>query len=81
MRRVFTAGRAPTTSGMYLRACTFDHIRQLDAVASRLLAGLACRVPGLVAGAGQAVYLDADDTIRETHGFAEQGTGYSGAEG
>lgn len=76
MGRLFSGVRAPTTLGTHLRAYTFGHVRQLDAVASRLLAGLAGRVPGLVAGAGQVAYLDVDDTIRETHGYAKQGTGY-----
>lgn len=76
MGRLFTAGRAPTTLGTHLRAYTFGHVRQLDAVASRFLAGLASRVPGLVAGADQVAYLDVDDTIRQTHGYAKQGTGY-----
>ena len=83
MGRVFTAGRAPTTLGTHLRAYTFGHVRQLDAVASRLLAGLASRVPGLVGGAETVAYLDVDDTIRQTHGYAKQGTGYgySGVKG
>ena len=58
MGRLFTAGRAPTTLGTHLRAYTFGHVRQLDAVSSRLLAGLVCRVPGLVAGAETVAYLD-----------------------
>lgn len=83
MGRLFTAGRAPTTLGTHLRAYTFGHVRQLDAVSSRLLAGLADRVPGLVAGAETVAYLDVDDTIRETHGYQKQGTGYgySGVKG
>ncbi len=57
-----TAGWAgccvPSTLGSFLRSCTFGHVRQLDAVAARLLAGLATRT-GLVgdidegAGAGR----------------------------
>lgn len=45
MARIFTGAYAPSTLGSFLRAFTFGHIRQLDAVASRLLlalAGLAC---------------------------------------
>lgn len=76
MGRLLSAGRAPTTLGTHLRAYTFGHVRQLDAVASRLLAGLTGRVPGLVAGAEAVAYLDVDDTIRATHGYAKQGTGY-----
>lgn len=83
MGRAFTERRAPTTLGTHLRGYTFGHVRQLDAVASRLLSGLTGRVPGLLAGAGQVAYLDVDDTIRATHGYAKQGAGYgySGVKG
>ncbi len=37
MRRLFTGVRAPSTLGTFLRMFTFGHVRQLDAVASRLL--------------------------------------------
>ena len=43
--RLFTGIRAPSTLGSYLRSFTHGHVQQLDAVASRLLAGLAGRVP------------------------------------
>src|SRR5450830_1398855 len=75
MGRLFTGVRAPTTLGTHLRAYTFGHVRQLDAVAARFLAGLATRSP-LLAGAGQVAYPDIDDTIRETHGYQKQGVGY-----
>src|SRR5699024_5764240 len=60
----------------------FGHVRQLDAVASRLLAGLARRTP-ILAGADRVAYLDIDDTIRGTYGYAKQGVGYgySGVKG
>ena len=35
MGRLFTGVRAPTTLGTFLRAFTFGHVRQLDAVAAR----------------------------------------------
>jgi len=35
MDRLFTGVRAPTTLGTFLRAFTFGHVRQLDAVAAR----------------------------------------------
>ncbi len=38
MGRVFTNDYAPSTLGSFLRSFTFGHVRQLDAVASRLLA-------------------------------------------
>ncbi len=48
MGRVFTRAYAPSTLGSFLRAFTFGHIRQLDAVASRFLLALA-RLTGMVA--------------------------------
>jgi len=41
MGRVFARAYAPSTLGSFLRTFTFGHVRQLDAVASRFLAGLA----------------------------------------
>ena len=76
MDRVFAGSRAPTTLGTHLRGYTFGHVRQLDAVGSRVLANLAGIVPGLLAGADQVAYLDVDDTIRATHGYAKEGVGY-----
>lgn len=83
MGRAFDQTRAATTLGTHLRGYTFGHVRQLDAVASRLLAGLAGRVPGLLAGAEKVAFVDIDDTIRGTHGYAKQGAGYgySGVKG
>jgi hypothetical protein len=75
MGRLFAGVRAPSTLGSYLRSFTHGHVRQLDAVAARFLAGLTQTVPGLVAGAdhveGIALF-DVDDTIREVHGHAKQ---------
>ena len=65
---------APSTLGSFLRSFRFGHVRQLDAVAARFLAGLAARSP-LVAGAG-TVLVDVDDTIIEVHGYAKQGAGF-----
>jgi len=41
MRKLFTGCYAPSTLGSFLRSFTFGHVRQLDAVATRFLAGLA----------------------------------------
>lgn len=86
MVRLFDGVRAPSTLGTFLRSFTHGHVQQLDAVGGRLLAGLAARVPGLLAGADKAegiVFVDVDDTIREVHGYAKQGAafGYSGVRG
>src|SRR5918996_726115 len=48
MGRVFTNAYAPSTLGSFLRSFTFGHVRQLDAVASRFLTGLAGQAPALV---------------------------------
>ncbi len=40
MSRLFAGVRAPSTLGTFLRTFTFGHVRQLDAVASRLLINL-----------------------------------------
>jgi hypothetical protein len=86
MGRVFAGIYAPSTLGSFLRSFTFGHVRQLDAVASRFLTGLATRVARLggapLVGAG-LVLVDVDDTIVEVHGYAKQGAGfgYSGVRG
>src|SRR5262245_34390132 len=51
MGRVFARAYAPSTLGSFLRSFTFGHVRQLDAVGSRLLINLAEQTP-LVAGIG-----------------------------
>jgi hypothetical protein len=84
MGKVFTGAYAPSTLGSFLRAFTFGHVRQLDAVASRFLVNLAERTE-LLGGPTDAgpVLLDLDDTIVEVHGYAKQGAtfGYSGVRG
>ncbi len=82
MRRLFTGVRAPSTLGTFLRTFTFGHVRQLDAVASRLLINL-CRRGPLLAGADTLAYVDVDDTVKPTFGYAKQGAGrgYTGVKG
>jgi hypothetical protein len=89
MGRIFARAYAPSTLGSFLRAFTFGHVRQLDAVASRFLIALAGLTRVLASGpatgdaaAGYAL-LDVDDTIIEVHGHAKQGAGfgYSGVRG
>jgi hypothetical protein len=92
MGRVFARAYAPSTLGSFLRAFTFGHVRQLDAIASRFLIALAGLTGVLgastVAAAvttddGGYALLDVDDTIIEVHGHAKQGAGfgYSGVRG
>ena len=82
MSRLFTGRYAPSTLGSFLRGFAFGHVRQLDAVAAGLITNLAACTP-LLRGADQVAYLDVDDTIRATYGYAKQGAGYgySGVKG
>lgn len=83
MGRLFQRRYAPSTLGSFLREFTFGHVRQLDAVASRVLQSLAGRAPLLQVQAGERVMVDLDDTIIEVHGYQKQGAGfgYSGVRG
>ncbi len=64
---------APSTGGTFLRSFTFGFVRQLDAVASRLLA----RAWELGAGPGDSdLVIDLDSTVCEVHGDTKQGTAY-----
>jgi hypothetical protein len=84
MGRVFARAYAPSTLGSFLRAFTFGHVRQLDAVAARFLVALAglTRLLGCPHPAddeqsqGSYALLDVDDTIVEVHGYAKQGAGF-----
>lgn len=84
MGKIFARPYAPSTLGSFLRACTFGHVRQVDAVASRFTLALAERT-GLLGNVGDTgtVLVDLDDTIVEVHGYAKQGAGfgYSGVRG
>jgi hypothetical protein len=92
MGRLFTRAYAPSTLGSFLRAVTFGHVRQFDAIAARFLvalAGLTGLLGDPVRGTGDTgdgpgyALLDVDDTIVEVHGHAKQGAGfgYSGVRG
>ena len=64
---------APSTVGSFLRTFTFGHVRQLEAVGSRVLA----RAWGLGAGPGaQPLVVDVDSTICEVHGKQKHGAAY-----
>jgi hypothetical protein len=82
LSRLFTGVRAPSTLGVFLRAFRFGHVRQLDAVAARFLTTLTAHAP-ILPTAAPVTYLDVDDTVRATFGYAKQGAGYgySGVKG
>jgi hypothetical protein len=82
MGRLFDQARAPSTLGTFLRSFTFGHVRQLDAVAARLLVNLVAHTP-LLSHADQVCFVDVDDTVKQTYGYTKQGAGYgySGVKG
>lgn len=61
-----------------MRTFTHGHVQQLDKINGGLLAGLADRVPGLLAGSGDGgvCFVDVDDTVQEVHGYAKQGAAF-----
>ena len=75
MGRLFTGIRAPSTLGTFLRSFTFGHVRQLDKIAATLLVNLAGHTP-LLPDADQICFVDVDDTVKQTYGYAKQGAGY-----
>jgi Transposase DDE domain group 1 len=81
MDKLFSRIYAPSTLGSFLRMCRFGHVRQLDAIAARFLAGLA-EHSHLVGGDGTSTadrgyaFVDVDDTVIGVHGHAKQGAGF-----
>ena len=64
---------APSTLGIFLRAFSFGHVRQLEAVMGKVLA----RAWELGAGPGDArLVIDVDSTICEVEGKQKQGAAY-----
>ncbi|MFF7939795.1 IS1380 family transposase [Nocardia gamkensis] len=82
MPKILERPYAPSTLGSFLRSFTFGHVRQLDAVASRFLDGLAAHTQ-VLEGIDDQILVDIDDTIIEVHGHGKQGAGfgYTGTRG
>jgi hypothetical protein len=74
MGQAFAGIRAPSTLGSFLRVFTHGHVQQLSAVCRKVLPALASHAP-LLPGADAIAYVDIDDTIRRTYGYAKQGAG------
>src|SRR5664279_4889583 len=75
--KVLPGVKAPSTVGTFLRAFTFGHVRQLGAVAAGVaLARLAPLLTGHDDHRDAVTWLDTDDSMRETYGYAKQGVGY-----
>ena len=68
-------GKVTSLVGSFLRSFTFGHVRQLDAVATRFLSGLA-ENSAIVAGIDDYALVDIDDTIIRVHGHQKQGAGF-----
>ena len=73
MTQLFEGVRTPSTLGTFLCTFTFGHV--VVVAAACLLGGLASTTPRL-AGDGQIGYLDLDDTVERTYGYAKQSAGY-----
>ncbi len=64
---------APSTLGTFLRAFTFGHVRQLDALLGRALQ----RAWAAGAGPGDGrLVIDVDSFVGEVHGYLKQGAAY-----
>lgn len=63
---------APSTLGTFLRAFTFGHVRQLEAVVGRAIE----RAWRLGAGPAGTLIVDVDSTICEVHGYQKAGAAY-----
>lgn len=78
MPSLFAGVRAPSTLGSFLRGLHWGNVRQLDAVARRLLPRLAGQSP-VLSGADQFATLDIDSMQRRVFGHAKQGAGFGPA--
>lgn len=80
MGKLFSRIYAPSTLGSFLRAFRFGHVRQLDAIAARFVAGLAAHnrlpVSDTRTADRQFAFVDVDDTVVQVHGHAKQGAGF-----
>ncbi len=63
---------APSTLGTFLRAFTFGHVRQLEAVVGKILE----RAWALGAGPGGRLVIDVDSTVCEVEGKQKQGAAF-----
>ena len=82
MPRLFDGVRAPSTLGTFLRAFALRACASAGRSRRPVLDRLTQRAPLIAADAAMS-YLDIDDTVRATFGYAKQGSGYgySGVKG
>jgi len=84
MSRLFAGMRAPSTLGSFLRAATFGHARQVDAVGSRFTVGLDHTSRLFGSGRNRSpVWVDMDDTVVPVFSPHKQGAaiGYTKTRG
>ena len=74
MSELFAGIRAPSTLGSFLRSFTWGNVRQLDAVARRMLAELARQAP-LLPGAEVLAFIDMDAMQKRVYGHANRAPG------
>lgn len=72
MDTVLVGLRVPSTLGSFLRWFTSGHVCQLDAVASRILLGLAEQNPGLLVGIDIGCVIDIDNTVKPVYAAASR---------
>ena len=75
MAGLFGGIRAPSTLGSFLRSFTWGNVRQVDAVARRLLAELAAAAP-LLPGSDVLAFIDMDSMQKRVYGHSKQGAGF-----
>lgn len=75
LERIFCGIYAPSTLGVFLRAFTHGHVRQLQAAARRFTPNLIGHA-GLVPLAEPIVYLDVDSKVKQVYGPAKQGASF-----
>lgn len=87
MSRLFDRVYAPSTLGSFLRSFTFGHVRQLDAISTRLLTNLDQHTRLLATSSAtphsSMIFVDVDDTVIDVHSARKQGAGfgYQGSRG
>jgi len=78
MPRLFTGIRAPSTLGSFLRGTCMGDVASLQAVARRVLAGLAGQAD-LLPGADELAFLDIDSKTLQVYGGGKQGARFGHA--
>ncbi|WP_110085005.1 IS1380 family transposase, partial [Streptomyces sp. NRRL WC-3549] len=73
--KLFGGVRAPSTLGTFLRAFTWGHVRQLEAVARAFTCNLAAHT-GFVPKGDEVVFVDIDSKVKQVYGPAKQGASF-----